>query len=237
MTKLVWDVEAERIIEFGVDRGVIYPKNSPGVAWSGLIDITEETVSDVESLYLDGDKYYDNVSDDSSTFTVEAFHYPNEFLGGEHFDLSYRTRHSLGYKIHLIYNAVAADSDEKFGSISDSPNPLQFSWQFSTAPEDISNVKPSSHLIVDSATTDSVIFALLEDQLYGSNTVTPYMPPSETIVAIFASTGFVVIDHGDGSWSAIGPDSAITMLDSTSFQINWPSATFIDADSYTISST
>ena len=43
-------------------------------------------------------------------------------------------------------------------------------------------------------------------------------------------------DHGDGTWTAIGPPEAIKMVSPTEFEISWPSAKPIDGASYTISS-
>jgi hypothetical protein len=45
-----------------------------------------------------------------------------------------------------------------------------------------------------------------------------------------------IVDHGDGTWTATGPDEAIKMLSSTMFEITWPSAIYIDTETYKISS-
>jgi len=77
----------------------------------------------------------------------------------------------------------------------------------------------------------------LEDVLYGSATTDPRIPLPAEILSIFEENSILqIIDNGDGTWTAIGPSSAIIMLDSITFQIDWPSAVFIDANSYSIHS-
>lgn len=46
-----------------------------------------------------------------------------------------------------------------------------------------------------------------------------------------------IVDNGDGTWTATAPDQFITMLDATTFQITTPMATYLDEDTYQISST
>jgi hypothetical protein len=77
----------------------------------------------------------------------------------------------------------------------------------------------------------------LEDVLYGTDDESPRLPSPEEVFEIFEENAILrIIDNGDGTWTAIGPDSAIEMLDSETFEITWPSAVYIDADTYTISS-
>jgi len=58
MSKLTWDDQGERFFEMGVDRGVLYVDSDPGVAWMGLISVTENvTGGEPRPYYLDGDKY------------------------------------------------------------------------------------------------------------------------------------------------------------------------------------
>lgn len=46
-----------------------------------------------------------------------------------------------------------------------------------------------------------------------------------------------VTDNGDGTWTATGPDEFIYMLDSSTFRIDGINATFIDEETYEISTT
>ena len=46
----------------------------------------------------------------------------------------------------------------------------------------------------------------------------------------------LVIDHGDGSWTAIGSDDVVALgSNPTEFTIASPSAIFLDSESYTLS--
>lgn len=65
----------------------------------------------------------------------------------------------------------------------------------------------------------------------------PRLPPLEDLVELINSWVLVeVIDNGDGTWTATGPDEYIRMLDATTFEID-ADATFIDDDTYEISTT
>ena len=77
----------------------------------------------------------------------------------------------------------------------------------------------------------------LEDMLYGTNAEAPRLPLPDEIISIFEENALLrIIDHGDGTWTAIGPDEAITMITPTEFEIDWPSATYLDEETYTIRS-
>ena len=77
----------------------------------------------------------------------------------------------------------------------------------------------------------------IEDILYGwLDNTTPRIPGVEEMYAIFATMNLVIIDHGDGTWSAVGHETMIRMLDSTEFEINTPSAEYIDEETYDIES-
>lgn len=65
----------------------------------------------------------------------------------------------------------------------------------------------------------------------------PRFPTLEELLDIFESGVILrITDHGDGTWTADGPDSAIQMLTESMFRITWPSAVYISADTYQISS-
>jgi hypothetical protein len=61
----------------------------------------------------------------------------------------------------------------------------------------------------------------------------------EDLAELFGYRGpLVIVDHGDGSWSAIDEDDAyITMIDATTFRIEHADATYLDPVTYEISST
>jgi hypothetical protein len=149
------------------------------------------------------------------------------------FGMSYRTMTRDSYKLHVIYNILLAPSS----FLHNQAAIKSYLWDFTTLPVDIPYAVRSAHLVIEANTAYSWTVAALEDVLYGTDEATPRLPSPNDIFSIFEENSILqIIDNGDGSWTAIGPDDVITMLDSTTFQIAWPSAVYIDADSYTIHS-
>lgn len=222
MTALTWDQVGERLYETGVDRGVLYIPNGSGiydtgVAWNGLTAVTE-TPSGAEASpqYADNIKYLNLVSAEEFGATIEAFTYPDEFgqcdgtaaptdgvllgqQGRKTFGLSYRTRlgNDLdgvdhGYKLHLVYGALAAPSEKSYSTINDSPEAITFSWEVATTPVSVTSYKPTSLIVVDSTVVSSTDLEDLEEILYGSVGVDPRLPLPDEVVSLFAGAITVV---------------------------------------------
>ena len=221
MPKLTWDDTGKRLYELGVDHGVLYVQGASGtyptgVAWNGLISVTESP-SGAESnpQYADNIKYIDLISAEEFGGTIEAFTYPDEFgvcdgtaspstglvLGQQtrkRFGMSYRTKigndvdqMDHGYKIHLIYGALAAPSEKAYASINDSPEAITFSWEFSTIPVALTtgSYKPVASLTIDSTKVDPAKLALLEDELYGDATNPANLPLPDEIITMLGLGG------------------------------------------------
>ena len=197
MSKLVWDKTGERLYETGVDHGVLYPVQSggvysKGVAWNGLISVTESpSGAEATPIYADNIKYLNLMSTEEFGATVEAYMYPDEFaecdgsaeiakgvnIGQQNrktFGLCYRTvigndvdSNSHGYKLHIIYGALAAPSEKGYQTINDSPEAITFSWELSTTPVNVEGFKPTASLTIDSTKADPSKLAALEKILYG----------------------------------------------------------------------
>ena len=256
MTKLSWNERGSRFYEAGVDRGVLYPKVGPGVPWNGLTSIKETTTDTIQRItHVDGQKVRTQLQLGIFEAEVLAFTYPKEFeaydgLGlvvtgqpRQAFNLSYRTTvgsdttEAARYKIHLVYNATAQPSSKAYLSESSSQNLTEFSWILSTLPVIIPGANPASHFIIDSAHIYPEAMTILEDILYGTENFESKFPTIEELLQIFEDTAILkIVDYGDGTWSATGPDDVVSSLDATSFQISWPSATYVDDSSYTIKS-
>ena len=221
MPKLTWDDTGKRLYELGVDHGVLYVQDPTGtypagVAWNGLVSVTESP-SGAESnpQYADNIKYIDLISAEEFGGTIEAFTYPDEFgacdgtaapseglvLGQQtrkRFGMSYRTKigndvdqMDHGYKIHLIYGALAAPSEKAYASINDSPEAITFSWEFSTIPVALTTgtYKPVASLTIDSTKVDPAKLALLEDELYGDATNPANLPLPDEIITMLGLGG------------------------------------------------
>jgi hypothetical protein len=264
MTALVWDSVGSRFFEAGIDRGVLYSYSIyNGIPWNGLTSVTEQTQSpDVSPLYFNGKKHFDFVGPEEFSATIKAFTYPDEFLelngiatapngvqiAGQQrksFGLSFRTikgndvsDSNLGYKIHVLYDLIATPSDIDHASISDSFDPIEFEWSVTSRPQTVGGYKPVSHLIIDSTKIEAALLTQIETLLYGSSTSFGRLPSALELVGLLA-VGYTitVIDNGDGTWTATGPDNLITFTNATTFQIDGINSVVIDANTYQISST
>lgn len=218
MTKLAWDQVGERLYETGVDHGVLYLPDAggnydTGVAWNGLTTVTESpSGAEASPQYADNIKYLNLLSAEEFGATIEAFTYPPEFAqcdgtaspeagvsigqqSRKQFGLCYRTRvgndvdgTDHGYKLHLIYGALAAPSEKAYASINDSPEAINFSWAVTTTPVDVTGYKPTAQLVIDSTLVDATALSTLEDRLYGTAGQDPELPLPDDVLAIFSGT-------------------------------------------------
>lgn len=212
-----------------------------GEAWNGLISVTETPAEAIKRQhYQDGHKVVNRSGSGFFSGSINLISYPPSFY--EHifiqkrskpFGLSYRTMTKDHYRLHLVYNVFLAPA-----IFLNQQSVIEiYSWNFTTLPIDIPGIKRSAHLVIETEIAYSWTVQALEDILYGTEGNAPRLPLPDEIFDIFETNSILqIIDHGDGSWTAIGPDSAIIMLDATTFEITWPSAIFIDAESYAIHS-
>lgn len=196
--KIKWDQTGERLYETGVDHAVLYPidsngEYSQGVAWNGITTITESpSGAEANPLYADNIKYLNLIAAEDFGATIEAYTYPDEWaicdgsaeiapgvIAGQQnrkvFGLSYRTKlgndvdgQDHGYKLHLIYGALASPSERGYQTVNDSPEAISFSWSITTTPVDVPGFKPTAILTIDSTKTDAEKLAELEEILYGT---------------------------------------------------------------------
>jgi hypothetical protein len=222
MTALTWDQVGERLYETGVDKGVLYIPNGSGVytmgvAWNGLVSVTESpSGAEASPQFADNIKYLNLVSAEEFGGTLEAFTYPDEFgqcdgtaapspgvlLGQQSrksFGLAYRTRLGNdidgvdhGYKLHLIYGALAAPSEKAYSTINDAPEAITFSWEITTSPVAVTSYKPTSFMAIDSTLVDPTDLTNLELILYGDTGVDPRLPLPDEVVSLFAGSITVV---------------------------------------------
>ena len=219
MAKLVWDATGERKYETGVRNGVLYvmaeggtyPK---GVAWNGLTAVTESpSGAEATALYADDTKYLNLISAEEFGATIEAYTYPDEFaecdgsatlaagvtIGQQPrktFGMSYRTVYGndvdnerYGYKLHLIYGAVAAPSEKAYATINDSPEAITFSWEIKTTPVNVTGHKPTALLTIDSTKVDKAKLTKIEEILYGTEELEARLPLPDEIIQILQAAG------------------------------------------------
>lgn len=219
MAKLVWDATGERKYETGVRNGVLYVMGEggtypKGVAWNGLTAVTESpSGAEATALYADDTKYLNLISAEEFGATIEAYTYPDEFaecdgsatlaagvtIGQQPrktFGMSYRTvygndvnNESYGYKLHLIYGAVAAPSEKAYATINDSPEAITFSWEVKTTPVNVTGHKPTASLTIDSTKVDKAKLTKIEEILYGKDEVEARLPLPDEIIQILQAAG------------------------------------------------
>lgn len=231
MTRLRWD---DRNYAVGVEKGVIYPKNSPGVVWNGLISVEEgEADSDATVGYYDGQAYYRQKSSGGFSAKVTSFSYVEEMTQPQTLGFSYQTNNEL----HLVYNAMFAESDKLYSSLKDQADPTILVWNLVTTPIQIPGRKATSHLVIDLSKIYPETLEELTELLYGTDTTDPTMPPIAVVLEIFENTAHMIItDNGDGSFTAAGNDFMVAMVDADSFRITSPSVVYLDDHTYRVSS-
>jgi hypothetical protein len=263
MTALVWDKTGEKFYQTGIQCGVLYLHDGRVAVWNGLTGMDETSESELSSYYLDGVKYLENLSPGDFSGQLKAWTYPDEFdsvtgiaevsPGLEYyeqppksFNLSYQTRISndidseLGYKIHLLYNLLAKPDSFAFETLSEKAEaPTEFSWSLTGTPPLLTGFRPTVHVVVDSIKTPPQTLQAIEDMIYGTATTDPRFPTIDELRGLFEVYGIlVIIDNGDGTWTAIDEaDDYITMNSSTQFTINNADATYLDATTYRVSTT
>ncbi len=214
MAKLVWDKSGEHFYETGVSHGVLYPMSETpgtydkGVAWNGLSSVTESpSGAEVSAIYADNIKYLNLMSAEEFEGTIEAYTYPDEFkicdgsadladgivIGQQNrrtFAFCYQTKvgndlnPELGYKIHIIYGALAQPSERAYETVNDSPEAITFSWEISTTPVDVAGFKPTAHIEIDSTKVGADKMAKIEAKLYGADSEEPTLLLPDEILAL-----------------------------------------------------
>lgn len=219
MPRLEWDKVGERLYETGVDQGVLYVQDETGaypegVAWSGLRSVSESpSGAEPSPLYADNIKYLNLLSTEEFASTIVAYYSPEEFdacdgtatlakgvtIGQQKrktFGLCYRTKigndidgDEHGYKIKIIYGALAKPSQKEYQSVNNDPSAIELSWEVSTTPVKVTGMKPTATLEIDSTKIDAEKLKTLEDVLYGSGENKARLPlPDEikTLVGVAA---------------------------------------------------
>lgn len=226
MSKLIWDAIGEKLAETGIKNGVIYPftagSYTAGKAWNGLTSVNEApTGAEANPFYADNQKYLEIMSEEEFAGTIGCYTYPDEFKSciGEKelapgvvvgqqrhapFGFSYRTEivndtdgMDYGYKIHLVYNALAGVSARDHTTVNESPELEEMSFDFTATKVPVTGGKPTAHLIIDSTKIPVESAAKLEElleKLYGKEATTEPVAPAveptllmpDEVAAIFA---------------------------------------------------
>lgn len=210
-----------------------------GVGWNGLTGATfTPSGAEETALYADDQKYLSLYSKEEVGATLTAYTYPDEW---EECDGSYeiatgvtigqqprvgfgfccRTMigndtlgESYGYKLHLLYNAMASPSERAYSTVNDSPEAIEFSWEVKTTPvnfEADGNDVSSAYIVIDSTKANATYLANLEAILYGTELEDPRLPLPEEVMSIMSggsggSTGTTGSTGSTGECGAVGND-------------------------------
>lgn len=209
---LVWDKTGERFYETGVRKGVLYVRNESGaypkgVAWNGLTNMTvSPSGAEPTPLYADDIKYLTLMSAEEFGGTIEAYSSPAEFdecdgtaeaakgvyIGQQSrktFGMAWQTilgndvkGEDYGYKLHLVYGALASPSEKSYASLNDSPEVDPLSWEYTTTPVNVDGHKPTAYIVIDSTKADPTKLQALEKKLFGDSSSEAQLPlPNEVI--------------------------------------------------------
>lgn len=217
--KIVWDQTGEKLWETGLDQGVLYKRDASGaypkgVAWNGLISVTEGVSGgEANPFYADNIKYANVMSNEEFNPSIEAYYYPDEFaecdgskevatgvtIGQQKrsvFGLSYRTKigndvddADHGYKLHLVYGAQANPSERTRNTVNESPELNTMSWECTTTPVAVTGAKPTAHLVVDSTKVSAEKLAALEAVLHGSEAAEARLPLPDEVIELIGTEG------------------------------------------------
>ena len=246
MGAIVWDQVGERTYETGTKKGVLYPQAANGtypngVPWNGLTSVSESPEGgDANDIYADDIKYLVLRGVENYGGTIEAYSYPDEFeecdgsaqlmdgvtIGQQPrktFGFSYVSTlgndtemDNHGYKIHLVYGASASPSSRQYQTINESPEPINFSWEFKTVPVNVTGHKPAANMVIDSTkfttAAQKARLKLLENTLYGTDA-------QEAVPATYAETTDVVKNANKTYYTRTGssPNYTYTEFTGTAF--------------------
>lgn len=250
MTQLKWGQAGEKTFESGVDHGVLYIPDlqgdyTEGVAWNGLTAVTESpSGAESNKQYADNTVYLNLVSAEEFGGTIEAFTYPDEFeqcdgtaeiapgvtIGQQNrknFGFSYRTKigndilgADAGYKLHLVYGALASVSERAHNTVNDSPEATTFSWEVTTTPIEVPGFKPTASLTINSLKVSPTNLAALEEILYGTEGTDPRLPKPEEVQALFAGAVVTTAQPTQPGYNATTKVITIPAVTGVIYQVN-----------------
>lgn len=210
--KMVWDQTNERLYETGIEQVALFPQAAgaypAGVPWNGVsaLNITPSG-AEPTALWANNRKYLTLMSAEELGGTIEAFMYPDEwaacdgsaevapgvFIGQQartSFGLAAKTLigndtegTKLGYKLHLIWGALASPSEDANATVNDAPEAKTMSWEFTTTPVQVEGYEPTSYMCIDSTKVDAEKLAALEKIIYGDADTEPRLPLPEEVIS------------------------------------------------------
>lgn len=206
MTRIKWNSVGERFYETGIDQAVLYVDGINPAPWNGLISVSEIPVGG-ESIgyHFNGVKYLDASNNQEFKAVIKSYYTPDAFYECDGlkqltyyglfatqqtrkiFNLCYKTRigndvdsTNHGYKLHLLYNALASPVTREYKSLSNNGNSSIQSWSITATPPQLTGFKPTPYRVIDSRNHSQSVMTSIENILYGTSSLTPRFPtPTE----------------------------------------------------------
>lgn len=200
--KVKWDQVGQKEYETGCDQGVLYKPDKSGayvngVGWNGLISVDENpSGADTKKIYANNTVYGAITAAEEYSGSISAYMYPDEFaecdgskeiapgvyIGQQArstFGLSYRTNigndtegENHDHKYHFVYGAKVSPSSKTHSTINESPEAVEFSWEFTTTPvpvTKIANLKSTATLEIIASKVEEAKLSSLIDIIYGTD--------------------------------------------------------------------
>ena len=160
-------------------------------------------------MYANDIKYLNLVSNEEYEASITAYTYPDEFaecdgsaslvkgvrIGQQprkEFGFCYRTAigndtdgTEHGYKLHLVYGALASPSSKSHSTINNDPEAAEMSWDITTTPVEVAGHRPTSVVEIDSTKVKPEELANLEKVLYGDAETEARLPSPTEVSAMF----------------------------------------------------
>lgn len=243
---LEWDAADERYYQHGVDRGVLYPVGSDPVPWNGITGVNESGNGASTLYYIDGQIYLADVDATDFSGSLTAYFFPDAFAEcvgfpqvaeglfadnqkPKRFSLSYRSLigsgtagDMFGYQIHLIYNAMASIAQKQRKTLTNTPEPLELSFDIVATPIKIPELRPTAHLVIDTRFLTPEAVAELETMLYGDGVTPGEMPDPVTLFELLSFGETIAVTHYTATEliNFKAKSANVVMTSSTTYQIN-----------------
>lgn len=184
-----------------------------GVPWNGITNVTDSPEGgEANEQYADDIKYASLRGAENYKGKIEAFYYPPEFeqcMGNkkvtngveayfnlqdkETFSFAYLTKigndtkgMSYGSELNLIWNATVDPVEISHDTLSDSPEPAKFSWNFDAVPLGVAaeGFKPTCKFSITNTTESAAKYKKIYDALYGTASTESGLLMPDDIVTI-----------------------------------------------------
>lgn len=223
MARIKWDESSKRYYETGTSNGVLFPlaaggDYAVGVPWNGLISVKQAPDgAEAKPIYANNNKYISMTSSENFKGSISAYTYPDEFAAcdgskevskgvyvgqqsRQPFGLVYSTiigndteGIDYGEKMHFIYEAKVAPSSRDYSTINEDPEAIEFSWEFSTTPAEVSDelqakgIKKTAYICIDCSKLKPATVKKIKDTVYGG-TGKPKMPTIDELLSLAKET-------------------------------------------------